>query len=261
VWLNTPLKPFEASGTSGMKAGMNGALNLSIMDGWWPECYNGENGWAIKSAGLQDHSELRDSMESNQIYDLLEEEISPLFYERDGQDIPREWVARMKKSICMVCKSFNINRMLKEYSTKSYHPAAHARTTLLADDRKRLKEIIGNMEKVRSGWDRIQIREFITDADRKEILFTEDHIHVECSVYLDEVDPALLEVQLFYLLEEEEGCEEQPLRFVEKSRDRVGKYEGDLALHSSGVQSFGIRVVPADRDVRELYPDLVKWRD
>jgi starch phosphorylase len=244
-----------------MKAGMNGALNLSIMDGWWPECYNGGNGWAVKSAGLQNHSELRDSMESNQIYDLLEEEISPLFYERDEHDIPREWVVRMKQSIYTVYKRFNINRMLEEYGTKSYHPAAHARTALLADDRKRLKEIIENMEKIRSVWDRIHIREFITDADRKEILFTEDHIHVECSVYLDDADPALLEVQLFYLLEEDDECEEQPLRFVEKSREKVGKYEGGLALHSSGVQSFGIRVVPADRDVRKLYPDLVKWRD
>jgi starch phosphorylase len=261
VWLNTPLKPFEASGTSGMKVGMNGGLNLSIMDGWWPECYNGRNGWEIKSARLHDHAELRDTMESNQIYDLLEEEIAPLFYERDEHDIPREWVTRMKQSIYTVYRHFNINRMLEEYSVKSYHPAVQTRAALLGEDRKRLREIIENMQKVRSVWDKIYIKDVVTDADHKEILFTDDQINIECYVFLDDADPALLEVQLFYLLQEEEGCETPGLRFVEKYKDKVAKYECSIALKSSGIQSFGMRVVPADRDVRELYPELVKWRD
>ncbi len=261
VWLNTPLKPYEASGTSGMKAGMNGVLNFSIMDGWWPECYNGRNGWEIKSAKLRDHSEMRDIIESNQIYDLLEEVIAPAFYGRDEHDIPREWVAMMKESIFTVYRDFNINRMLGEYSRGSYLPAIAKSASLLADGQKRLRQIIDHVQKIRSFWDKIYIKDVFTDVDRKEILFTDDSINVECYVYLDDADPTLLEVELFYLLQEDEGCATTGLSFVEKYKDKVGKYEGSMALKSSGVQSFGVRIVPADSEARELYPELIKWRE
>jgi starch phosphorylase len=261
VWLNTPLKPFEASGTSGMKAGMNGVLNFSIMDGWWPECYNGKNGWQIKSSRLHEHSEMRETMESNHIYDLLEEEIAPTFYDRDEHEIPRDWVAMMKESMYTVYRDFNINRMLEEYVRKSYLPAIALRTALLADDRNRLKQIIETTKQVRAIWDRVYIKDVFTDADRREILFTDDRVNVECYVYLDEANPDLLEVELFYLHGKEDGCETAGLRFVEKYKDKVGKYEGSMALKSTGVQSFGIRIVPADREVRELYPELTKWRE
>ena len=261
VWLNTPLKPYEASGTSGMKAGMNGVLNFSVMDGWWPECYNGKNGWEIKSAKLHDHSEMRDIIESNQIYDLLEYEIATKFYDRDEHEIPREWVAMMKESIYTVYRDFNINRMLEEYSRGSYLPAIAKRASLLADNQKRLRQIIDNVQKVQSVWSKVYIKDVFTDVDKKEILFTDDRINVECYVYLDDADPALLEVELFYLLQEDEECETAGLRFVEKYKDKVGKYEGSVSLKSSGVQSFGIRIVPADGDVRELYPELIKWRE
>jgi starch phosphorylase len=244
-----------------MKAGMNGVLNFSIMDGWWPECYNGRNGWEIKSAKLHDHSEMRDIIESNQIYDLLEEEIAPAFYERDEHDIPREWVAVMKESIYTVYRDFNINRMLDEYSRGSYLPAIAKRTSLLADDKKRLKQIIDQVQKIRSFWDKIYIRDVFTDVDRKEILFTDDRINVECYVYLDDADPALLEVELFYMLQEDENYMTTSLSFIEKYKDKVGKYEGSMELKSSGVQRYGIRIVPADSEARELYPELIKWRE
>jgi len=261
VWLNTPIKPYEASGTSGMKAGMNGVLNISIMDGWWPECFNGKNGWEIKSAGLHDNSEMRDIIESNQIYDLLEDEIATKFYDRDEHEIPREWVAMMKESIHTVYRDFNINRMLEDYSRLSYLPAIAKGASLLADNQKRLRQIIDNVQKVQAVWSKVYIKDVFTDVDKKEILFTDDHINVECYVYLDDTDPALLDVELFYLRQEDEVCENASLRFVEKYKDKVGKYKGTVSLSSSGVQSFGVRIVPADRDVRELYPELIKWRE
>jgi len=251
----------EASGTSGMKAALNGVPHLSIMDGWWPECYNGRNGWEIKSAKLHDHSEMRDIIESNQVYDLLEEVIAPAFYGRDEHDIPREWVAMMKESIFTVYRDYNINRMLGEYSRRSYLPAIAKSASLLADGQKRLRQIIDHVQKIRSFWDKIYIKDVFTDVDRKEILFTDDSINVECYVYLDDADPTLLEVELFYLLQEDEGCVTTGLSFVEKYKDKVGKYEGSMELKSSGVQSFGIRIVPADSEARELYPELIKWRE
>jgi len=261
VWLNTPLKPYEASGTSGMKAGMNGVLNFSIMDGWWPECFNGKNGWEIKSSRMHDHSELRDTMESNQIYDILEEEIARVFYDRDEHDIPRKWVAMMKESMYTVYRDFNITRMLEEYCRKGYMPAIEARTSLLAEDRKRLRQILENVQKIKSFWDKIYIKDAFSDADRKEILFTDDRISLECYVYLDEADATLLEVELFYMLQDDGGYETASLSFVEKYKDKVAKYEGGVVLKSSGVQSYGIRIVPADPDVRRLYPEFIKWRE
>ncbi len=122
VWLNNPLKPMEASGTSGMKAGINGVLNLSVLDGWWPECYNGKNGWAITSGeGIMDSS-LRGKAEAKQIYELLENTITKLFYTRDNSGLPGGWISMMKESIYSVYKDFNIGRMLGEYVEKFYLP-------------------------------------------------------------------------------------------------------------------------------------------
>jgi starch phosphorylase len=261
VWLNTPLKPFEASGTSGMKAGINGVLNFSIMDGWWPECFNGKNGWEIKSARVRDNVEMRDIIESNQIYDLIEDEIATKFYDRDEHDIPREWVAMMKESIQTVYRDFNINRMLEDYSKMGYLPAIAKRASLLADNQKRLRQIIDTVQNVKTVWSKVYIKDVFTDVDKKEILFTDDPINVQCYVYLDDADPALLDAELFYLRQDDEVCENVNLHFVEKYKDKVGKYEGTVSLISSGVQSFGVRIVPADRDVRELYPELIKWRE
>jgi len=261
VWLNTPLEPYEASGTSGMKAGMNGVLNFSVMDGWWPECCNGKNGWEILSSNLHGGSEIRNVIQANRIYDLLEDEVVPRFYDRDEHDVPREWVSIMKESMYTVYRDFTINRMLEEYGRKSYLPAITGRQSLLADDGKRLKEIIQNLQKVQAVWSKVYIKDVLTDADKKDLLFTDDEINVQCYVNLDDADPSLFEVELFYLLQEEESCDTVGLRFVEQYKDRVGKYEGSVSLTSSGVQSFGIRIVPSDADVRKLHPELIKWRE
>jgi hypothetical protein len=167
----------------------------------------------------------------------------------------------MKESMYTVYRDFNINRMLEEYSRGSYLPAIAKRATLLADNHKQLGQIIDQVQKIRYFWDKIYIKDVFTDVDRKEILFTDDRINVECYVYLDDADPLIFEVELFYLLQEDGACETTGLNFVDKDKGKVGKYEGSVALKSSGVQSFGIRIVPADREARELYPELIKWRE
>ena len=122
VWLNTPRRPLEASGTSGMKAGINGVLNCSILDGWWAEGYSPEVGWAIGSGEEYQDEELQDRIESEALYDLLEHEIVPLFYQRGRDGLPREWIKRMKASMRSVGKRFSTHRMLKEYSEQFYFP-------------------------------------------------------------------------------------------------------------------------------------------
>lgn len=126
VWLNTPLPPNEASGTSGMKAALHGVLHCSILDGWWPEAYNRRNGWAIASEGTARTRAGRDRQDAQALYDLLEQEIIPLFYERDRDGVPRRWVRRMVAAMKSICGRFNTHRMVAEYVRDYYWPALAA---------------------------------------------------------------------------------------------------------------------------------------
>jgi starch phosphorylase len=122
VWLNTPRRPMEASGTSGMKAAINGVLNCSILDGWWDEAYNPEIGWAIGQGEQYNDDQLQDDVESKALYDLLERDIVPLFYQRGRDGLPREWIKRMKNSMREIGQSMSSHRMLMDYSNKFCFP-------------------------------------------------------------------------------------------------------------------------------------------
>jgi alpha-glucan phosphorylase-like protein len=125
VWLNNPLRPQEASGTSGMKPPLHGGINCSVLDGWWPEAFNGRNGWAINGKQFSRQSQ-QDKHDAQQIYRLLEREIVPLFYARDARSgLPKQWIARMIESMRTVCGRFNTHRMVGEYWEK-YYSKAHA---------------------------------------------------------------------------------------------------------------------------------------
>src|SRR6185295_9885909 len=124
VWLNNPRRPLEAAGTSGMKVCCNGGLNLSILDGWWVEGYAHDNGWAIGAGEEYTDLTYQDDVESRAIYDLLEQEIVPLFYTRSSDGLPRGWLKVMKRSMGTVCPVFNTNRMVQEYMDKCYSPSA-----------------------------------------------------------------------------------------------------------------------------------------
>jgi starch phosphorylase len=124
VWLNTPRRPYEASGTSGQKVALSGIPNLSVLDGWWAEGYNGANGWAIDPGERYDDPGAQDAADARALYDLLEYEVVPLFYERDADDVPRAWVQVMKEAIRTAVPVFCTRRMVKEYTEKFYVPAA-----------------------------------------------------------------------------------------------------------------------------------------
>ena len=126
VWLNTPRRPMEASGTSGQKAAANGSLNLSILDGWWPEAYNGKNGFAIGEPRDYDDPEIHDREDALALYEVLEQEVVPTYYDRDDGDVPRQWVGMMKNAIACCLPHFSTNRMVRDYALKTYRPVIEA---------------------------------------------------------------------------------------------------------------------------------------
>lgn len=124
VWLNNPRRPREASGTSGMKAAMNGVLNFSVLDGWWAEGYNGVNGWAIGDETEYTDLDAQDKADANSLYDTLENEIVPLYYtKRSADGLPADWLQRVKDCMRSISPAFSMTRMVKEYMTELYHPA------------------------------------------------------------------------------------------------------------------------------------------
>jgi len=261
VWLNNPIKPQEASGTSGMKAGANGVLNMSVLDGWWPECYSGKNGWAITAGEYYQSAEMRDAADADQIFDLLEEEIVPMYYDRDEQNIPRDWVSMMKSSIYSVAKGFSMVRMLSQYCTELYLPAVELNRELTADERKQLTSAVRIHGELLKHWDRIVVKDVFADTDREKRLFAEDAVTITCYVYLDDMPEDLVSAEIFYHQPREQHFETIPLAYIERYKDKTVKYEGKLKLRSAGLQSYAARLVPRDPIVRSLYPDLMKWRD
>ncbi|WP_027084543.1 alpha-glucan family phosphorylase [Cohnella panacarvi] len=157
VWLNTPMKPMEASGTSGQKAALNGVLNCSVLDGWWAEGYNGRNGWAIDSATDGDR-EYQSKQDSEALYRLLEEEIVPLFYKRDDQKLPAEWVNFMKESICSLAPVFNTHRMINDYRRTMYVPASERGRRFAADRFEIASKVAAYKQFIRDHWSGVRVR-------------------------------------------------------------------------------------------------------
>ena len=267
VWLNTPYKPMEASGTSGIKASMNGVLHLSVLDGWWPEGYTGNNGWGIHTKeGLPPYN----FFEANQIYSLLENEIQPLFFERDEEGIPRNWIKMMKQAIYTACKHFSINRVLLEYTKKFYIPALENFKILTENNYAFLRELINKKNTILEKWNDIKFINVYDNLAGKN-LFEEDKLELTVEIDLAGLSPDLIEVQVVFISEiycvVAPGVEEEierrleiyPIPFKEY-KDNKAIFYGVYPLYAHGLKQYSVRIVPKNAFIKRAYPNLRKWK-
>jgi glycogen phosphorylase len=190
VWLNTPRRPWEACGTSGMKVLVNGGINLSELDGWWAEAYTRQVGWPLGDGREHDGDPDWDAAEAAALYDLIEHEIVPAFYDRDEDGIPRAWVARMRESMARLTPRFSTNRVVREYTEQHYLPAAANYRERAAERGARGVELVRWRDSVRQRWPGLRFGDLRVESGAAQHVF-------EVSVYLGDLDPEAVRVELY----------------------------------------------------------------
>jgi starch phosphorylase len=262
VWLNTPRRPLEASGTSGMKAAVNGAINFSVLDGWWVEGYDGENGWAIGAGeDYADHL-YQDDVESRALYELLESEIVPAFYTRTSDGVPRAWLQRMKRSISTLTPFFNTNRMLQEYVERCYRPAAQRYGDLTADDLKKAAQLALWRRRMERSWCEIEVES--VETPHEDGLLVGSELPVQVRVSLGKLAPTDVDVQVFYgPLDSLGGIARARTVSLEASTSHANgtwDFRGTIALRASGQFGLNVRVLPKHADLgNQFEPGLIVW--
>jgi starch phosphorylase len=258
VWLNTPILEYEASGTSGMKAGMNGVLNLSVVDGWWPEGYNGRNGWAINAGQYYRHLELQEEAEANQIYNLLEDEITELYYERNEMGIPLAWVKMMKESMSSIFCKFNMTRVLLDYFNKFYVNSKKDIVSLSDNNFDNLRKSVSLEQQIAKCWYNINFINMWTNVDQKDYLVEGDEIEVKCSVNLCDLPTDLFSIEMFYM-SDHGGYQIIPMDFVNREGN-IANYQSKFKIAGYGVQNINARIRPSNPIIQDLHPEMIKWK-
>lgn len=261
VWLNTPRRPLEACGTSGMKAAINGVLNLSVLDGWWCEGYSPERGWSIGSSEAFDDPAYQDAVESQALYNLLENDVIPCFYDRQSGNMPARWIAMMKASIKMAMADFCSHRMVHEYDQRFYRPAIVRRASLLADDGREARHLSKLHQRLKEKWKQIRIDPPVRDKDGP--FQVEDAFDVTANVNLGDLHPDEVDVELYYgrIKRSDELIEgsPQPMQMVDDRGEGNYLYRCQVVCGDSGRYGFTVRVAPRADDWIKYTPGLLTW--
>ncbi|MCX5791024.1 MAG: alpha-glucan family phosphorylase [Elusimicrobia bacterium] len=261
VWMNNPIRPLEASGTSGMKAAANGVMNLSVLDGWWEEGYSPDLGWAIGGTEAYNSDEERDYVESESIYNLLKKVIAPLYYERGEDGLPHDWIKMMKVCVQKLIPHFNTNRMLREYYEKFY-VHAHRSSRKFAEN-SRVAEFAGWRRKLADNWPQVKV---VTDQFKPEMeLHSGATLPVRAVVWLGDLKPEDVDVQLHVGTAGGESVFKEGRSVSMTQEARMGDsyvYKGEILCRKSGRHDFAVRVIGRHPDaVNALMPLLIKWSD
>lgn len=263
VWLNTPRRPHEASGTSGMKAAANGVLNCSILDGWWDEAYNHECGWAIGNREEYQDGHYQDDVEGKALYHILENEVVPLFYRREKDGLPRDWIAMMKTSLRQLAPFFNTSRMVREYTERCYKPAAALYRHFSEDNMARARALAAAKERVRRCWPHVRFRK--VDHTHLDGVLVGSELEIRAEVELGGLRPEDVAVEIYHAPVDYHG--EFAGRAVTamqlSSADGKGgahNFQGRIRCDQSGRYGYSVRCTVSHPDLAEpLSTGLVLW--
>jgi starch phosphorylase len=260
LWLNNPIRPHEASGTSGQKAALNGQPNCSILDGWWAEGYNGENGWAIGEEREYHDQNAQDEADSLSLYKLLEHEIIPSYFERDEDGLPHRWIALMREAIRTCAPAFSMRRMVKEYTTRFYVPAIQQGQQVEQKQYEKARVLAAWKSKVRGAWPGLEL---YVDGRRDGQLSLGEGITVRAWVKVQKLTPEDLNVELVYGEERDEQVvapHKLPMEYIRQEQDGSYRYELRLQPAESGSIAYGVRVLPKHPALAGKHDmGLIRW--
>jgi len=263
VWMNNPRRPKEASGTSGMKVIYNGGLNFSILDGWWDEGYTPKNGWAIGNGEEYPESaeKQQDIIESEAMYNILETDIVPLYYERTRDNLPRGWVEKIKESIVTMAPVFNTHRMVQEYTDLMYVPNRDRSQQLITPTLERGRALSSYQIKVRREWPQVSIKDVkVSDTT----IGVGASLEIRATVSLGELTPDEVEVQFYYGRLSPRGDiqegQAQALMMAERNSDGTYAFVGTTSYVTSGERGISVRVVPRHPYLTtQFLPGVIRW--
>ncbi len=261
VWLNTPRRPNEACGTSGIKAAANGGLNVSILDGWWCEGYHESRGWRIGNGAAHEDHEYQDRIESQALYNLLEDEVIPCFYERDRGTPPKKWIRMMKESMKMAIRDFSSDRMVRDYAARFYLPSIRNLREMSDDASLKARELALTQNRLETLWKNIRIEppEVVADGD----FLVGDTFRITVTVFLGELSPEEVEVQVYHgrlrASEHMEGSRPQTMWLQKTIEEGTHVYACTITCTDSGRFGYTARVIPGGDEVMKNTPGLITW--
>ena len=262
IWMNNPRRPLEASGTSGMKVIANGGLNLSVLDGWWDEGYDPSLGWKIGNGEEYDDIDYQDEIESRLIYETLEKEIVPLFYDRGDDKLPRKWIRMMKNSMKTLGPVFNTHRMVQEYHIKFYDKAYKNRKFLLKNELEKGKEFSAWKANLLQNWDKVKILKTEEKIKNGELTVGTKY-KITAEVVLGNLTPDDVEVQIYFgKLDEQAIPHTNQFVVMKTGNEENGKYiyNGEINCERTGQFGYTLRILPKNPLlINKFELGLIKW--